>query len=171
MRKPNRADTRFYLNPYLDKANKRDEPPQRFLSLSSSYATARKSAGVNAAMPSSPAIYSSTDQDGDLLPDHDPQNMGRFSLSPTQREKPHIEILLDTPYLTLKGTGPDVEPTRLSGNVVLHLTEASDIKEVTLQFRGKARIPVPANESCVSRFSFPAACLSSNSGSSIIRHR
>ncbi|KAJ2919924.1 hypothetical protein MD484_g452, partial [Candolleomyces efflorescens] len=74
--------------------------------------------------------------------------MGRFAL-PSTKDKPSVEIVLDAPYLTLKGTGPDVEPTRLSGNVVLHLTEATAIKEITLQFRGKARIPIPANESLI----------------------
>ncbi|KAJ2922575.1 hypothetical protein H1R20_g14527, partial [Candolleomyces eurysporus] len=74
--------------------------------------------------------------------------MGRFAL-PSAKDRPSVDIVLDAPYLTLKGTGPDVEPTRLSGNVVLHLTEATSIKEITLQFRGKARIPIPANESLI----------------------
>lgn len=65
------------------------------------------------------------------------------------KDKAHIEIVLDKPFLALKGTGPDVELTRLSGNVILYLSEATSIKEVTLQFRGKARIPVPAHESYV----------------------
>lgn len=66
-----------------------------------------------------------------------------------REEKPHLDIILDAPYLTLKGTGPDVEPTTLSGRVSLYLTEAISIKEITLQFRGKAKIPMPASESCV----------------------
>jgi arrestin-related trafficking adapter 4/5/7 len=84
--------------------------------------------------------------------------MGRFSLSSQPRPlksgpgtKSFIEVVLDSPYLTLKGTGPDVEATRLSGNVVLYLAEASSIREITLEFRGKARIPIPGQESCVMR--------------------
>lgn len=69
------------------------------------------------------------------------------------KDKPYIDVLLDTPFLTLKGTGPDVEPTRLSGNVMLYLTEATSIKEITLQFRGKARLPVPVNDSYASYLS------------------
>ncbi|KAG6817496.1 hypothetical protein H0H87_008121 [Tephrocybe sp. NHM501043] len=60
--------------------------------------------------------------------------------------KPRIEILLDTPYLFLKGVGVDVEPTRLSGHVAIYLSEATPIKEITLQFRGKARLPVPPSD-------------------------
>ncbi|KAG6865481.1 hypothetical protein C0991_002193 [Blastosporella zonata] len=61
--------------------------------------------------------------------------------------KPRIEILLDAPYLFLKGVGVDVEPTRLSGHVAIYLSEATPIKEITLQFRGKARLPLPSSES------------------------
>ncbi|KAF5338500.1 hypothetical protein D9611_013270 [Ephemerocybe angulata] len=100
-------------------------------------------------MPSS-SIHNGSEHDGD---NHSEYEQGRFSLSSSVgtslKDKAHIDIVLDTPYLTLKGTGPDVEPTRLSGNVILYLAEATSIKEITLQFRGKARIPVPANESLI----------------------
>ncbi|KAF8149465.1 hypothetical protein B0H34DRAFT_631001, partial [Crassisporium funariophilum] len=66
-----------------------------------------------------------------------------------EKEKSHLDILLDTPYLTLQGTGPDVEPTRLSGQLSLYLSEPTSIREITLQFRGKARIPMPACESLI----------------------
>ncbi|KDR67550.1 hypothetical protein GALMADRAFT_79832, partial [Galerina marginata CBS 339.88] len=66
-----------------------------------------------------------------------------------EKDKSSLSIVLDAPCLTLKGTGPDVEPTTLSGHVVLYLTEATSLKEITLQFRGKARIPMPANESMI----------------------
>lgn len=62
------------------------------------------------------------------------------------KERPRLEILLDSECLYLKGTGIDVEPSRLSGNVALYLTEATSIKEITLSFRGKARLPVPATD-------------------------
>ncbi|KAG6812711.1 hypothetical protein H0H92_001215 [Tricholoma furcatifolium] len=61
--------------------------------------------------------------------------------------KPRVEILLDSPYLFLKGVGVDVEPTTLSGHVAIYLSEATPLKEITLQFRGEARLPVPASES------------------------
>ncbi|KAK0194986.1 hypothetical protein F5146DRAFT_1023740 [Armillaria mellea] len=63
------------------------------------------------------------------------------------KERPRLEIILDKDCIFLKGTGVDVEPARLSGHVVLYLAESTSIKEITLQFRGKARLPVPANES------------------------
>jgi hypothetical protein len=55
--------------------------------------------------------------------------------------KPHLGIQVDSPCIYLKGVGVDVEPALLSGNVVLYLTESTPIKEITLQFRGKARLP------------------------------
>ncbi|KAF9526575.1 hypothetical protein CPB83DRAFT_857760 [Crepidotus variabilis] len=66
-----------------------------------------------------------------------------------EKEKSHIDIVLDSPHLTLTGIGPDAEPTILSGHVLLHLSEATDIKEITLQFRGKARVPVPTTDSII----------------------
>jgi len=68
------------------------------------------------------------------------------------KEKSHLDVILDSPYLVLKGTGPDVEPTTLSGHVTLFLTEATSIKEVTLQFKGKAKIPVQTPDS----YDFPS---------------
>lgn len=63
------------------------------------------------------------------------------------KERPPLEILLDKEVIYLKGTGVDVEAARLSGHVALYLSESTSIKEITLQFRGKARLPVPAHES------------------------
>lgn len=59
----------------------------------------------------------------------------------TARERPHLDVVLDDQYLFLKGTGPDVDPTTLRGHVRLVLTEPTSIKEITLQFKGKAKIP------------------------------
>ncbi|OAX35691.1 hypothetical protein K503DRAFT_745532 [Rhizopogon vinicolor AM-OR11-026] len=61
-------------------------------------------------------------------------------------DKSRIDIVLDSDVLALKGTAVDVEPALLSGYVVLALSEATSIKEITLQFRGKARIPPPLHE-------------------------
>ncbi|THU94199.1 hypothetical protein K435DRAFT_668900 [Dendrothele bispora CBS 962.96] len=63
------------------------------------------------------------------------------------KERPRLEILLDKESIYLKGTGVDVEPARLSGHVALYLAESTSIKEITLQFRGKARLLAPTHES------------------------
>ncbi|KAL5523549.1 hypothetical protein ACEPAG_7722 [Sanghuangporus baumii] len=60
------------------------------------------------------------------------------------REKPHaptLDISVASDQLYLRGTGVDVEPTLLSGNVVLHLSEPTSLKQIVLVFRGKARVP------------------------------
>ncbi|KAH9858504.1 hypothetical protein C2E23DRAFT_864422 [Lenzites betulinus] len=59
---------------------------------------------------------------------------------------PHLEIHVASDVLCLRGTGVDVNAALLSGNVVLHLSEPTSIKEITLSFRGKARLPVSAAE-------------------------
>ena len=64
------------------------------------------------------------------IPFHPQQDMAR--------ERPHLDVILDNQYLVLKGT----DPTTLSGHVRLVLTEPTSIKEITLQFKGKAKIPV-----------------------------
>ncbi|KIJ60026.1 hypothetical protein HYDPIDRAFT_32605 [Hydnomerulius pinastri MD-312] len=63
-----------------------------------------------------------------------------------EKERAGIEIIVNSDCLSLKGTGVDVEPALLSGHVALHLTEATSIKEITLQFRGKVRLPAPLND-------------------------
>lgn len=68
-------------------------------------------------------------------------------LSRPHDEKERMEILLDHDYVFLRGTGVDVEPARLSGNVALYLTEPTTIRSITLQFRGKAYLPVPPQDS------------------------
>ncbi|KAH9963897.1 hypothetical protein BC827DRAFT_1191871 [Russula dissimulans] len=57
-----------------------------------------------------------------------------------------IEIIVNTDVLVLRGTGVDVEPALLSGHVVLNLTESTTVKQITLQFRGKAKLPPLENE-------------------------
>lgn len=63
-----------------------------------------------------------------------------------EKSKSHLDISFHPETLYLKGTGPDVEPALLSGHVSLYLTESTSIKEITLSFRGKARLPVPSHE-------------------------
>ncbi|KAH8993325.1 hypothetical protein EDB86DRAFT_2929950 [Lactarius hatsudake] len=59
---------------------------------------------------------------------------------------PSIEIIVDSDTLILRGTGAEVSPALLSGHVVLHLAESTPVKQITLQFRGKAKLPPLANE-------------------------
>ncbi|KAG2135792.1 hypothetical protein DEU56DRAFT_389049 [Suillus clintonianus] len=61
-------------------------------------------------------------------------------------DKSRIDIVLDSEVLALKGTTVDVEPALLSGHVVLTLSEATSIKEINLQFRGKTRVPPPLHD-------------------------
>ncbi|OCH93735.1 hypothetical protein OBBRIDRAFT_832355 [Obba rivulosa] len=65
---------------------------------------------------------------------------------PKDKGQPYLDIVVTSDTLCLRGTGVDVNPALLSGNVVLHLPEPTSIKEITLQFRGKARLPVSAAE-------------------------
>ncbi|KAI0084902.1 hypothetical protein BDY19DRAFT_997302 [Irpex rosettiformis] len=76
------------------------------------------------------------------LATYDPQDMGK-----AEKGHPAVDILVNSDTLILRGTGVDVAPALLSGNVVLYLSEATSIKEITLSFRGKARIPPTQNES------------------------
>lgn len=71
---------------------------------------------------------------------------------PSPREKAHpisLDISVANDQLHLRGTGVDVEPTLLTGNVVLHLSESTSIKQIILVFRGKARVPNNPHDPCV----------------------
>ena len=68
-----------------------------------------------------------------------------------EKDKSHtnniaLDIQVANDQLYLKGTGVDVEPALLSGNVALTLAEATSIKQITLLFRGKARVPPNPND-------------------------
>lgn len=65
----------------------------------------------------------------------------------TKEKGSHLDIALESNCVFLKGTGVDVEPAYLTGQVALTLTEPTSLKEITLQFRGKARLPAPASDS------------------------
>ncbi|KAI6037575.1 hypothetical protein EDC04DRAFT_2126164 [Pisolithus marmoratus] len=62
------------------------------------------------------------------------------------KERSSIDIVVDANCITVRGTGAEVQPALLSGHVALNLTESTSIKEITLQFRGKVRLPAPMNE-------------------------
>jgi arrestin-related trafficking adapter 4/5/7 len=59
---------------------------------------------------------------------------------------PNIEVIVDDDVLTLRGAGVEVTPVLLSGHVALHLAESTRVKQITLQFRGKAKLPALADE-------------------------
>lgn len=67
-------------------------------------------------------------------------------LKDKEKSQPTLEIVVANDVLCLRGPGTETEPVLLSGNVVLYLPEDSDIKDITLHFRGKARLP-PTNDS------------------------
>ncbi|KAJ7493370.1 hypothetical protein B0H11DRAFT_2228146 [Mycena galericulata] len=72
------------------------------------------------------------------------------------RESQRMEILLDHDHVFLRGTGADVEPARLSGNVALYLNEPTTIRSITLMFRGKAFLPVPLQQDPLSSSNPPS---------------
>ncbi|THH28381.1 hypothetical protein EUX98_g5798 [Antrodiella citrinella] len=63
------------------------------------------------------------------------------------KNQPSLDIVVAADVLSLKGTGQDVNAALLSGNVVLFLNEPTSLKHITLQFRGKAKIPASPTES------------------------
>ncbi|KAG1735999.1 hypothetical protein EDB19DRAFT_1910444 [Suillus lakei] len=103
--------------------------------------------------PSSPQLPASTPVDDHLSTAlhaalsrvHDDMVHQERSHHPTP-DKSRIDIVLDSDVLALKGTTVDVESAILSGYVVLTLSEATSIKEINLQFRGKTRVPPPLHD-------------------------
>jgi arrestin-related trafficking adapter 4/5/7 len=90
-----------------------------------------------------PAAESDIGNDVDLLTsalDHALQNI-------TDDKHPNIEIIVNNHLLTLRGAAVQVTPALLSGHVVLHLAESTTLKQITLQFRGKAKLPPLPGES------------------------
>ncbi|KAF8739971.1 Response drug-related protein, partial [Rhizoctonia solani] len=53
-----------------------------------------------------------------------------------------LEIVLPNDEVVFRGVGQDVESTLLTGHLVLNLTEATNIREITLQLTGKVRLQV-----------------------------
>lgn len=57
---------------------------------------------------------------------------------------PHVEplqIILNSDRLVCRGVAGNLEPALLSGHVVLTLSEATNIRDISLSLIGKARIP------------------------------
>lgn len=53
---------------------------------------------------------------------------------------PPVEIVLDSEHLVLRGQGGDMNPAYLSGQIVLNLHESTNIKEITMNLTGKAKV-------------------------------
>jgi len=72
-------------------------------------------------------------------------------LGPTAGGASHswVEIVLDAEHVVLRGAGGDTNPARLSGRVLLHLVEQTNLKEVTLQLTGKAKVSFGEGSGCV----------------------
>ena len=72
-------------------------------------------------------------------------------LGPTASGVSHswVEIVLDSEHVVLRGAGGDTNPARLSGRVLLHLVEQTNLKEVTLQLTGKAKVSFGEGSGCV----------------------
>ncbi|WWC58551.1 uncharacterized protein I303_101094 [Kwoniella dejecticola CBS 10117] len=53
---------------------------------------------------------------------------------------PHIEIILDSDHLVMRGAGGDMNPAYLSGRVELDLPTSINLKELTMHMTGKAKV-------------------------------
>lgn len=51
-----------------------------------------------------------------------------------------LEIFLDSDHLVLRGQGGDMAPAYLSGYVSLWLQESTNIKDITMNLSGKAKV-------------------------------
>jgi len=81
-------------------------------------------------------------------PSHQSPQAGDHELIP-EKLKSGLEIVFSPEIVCMKGTGQDVEPALLSGHVALYLTESTSIREITMSFKGKARLPVASHEPSV----------------------
>ena len=91
-----------------------------------------------AGLPGSATTYTQTP----ASEHRDPQDM---PLREKEKLQPTLEIVVANDVLYLQGSGTEVDPVLLTGNVVLYLPEDANIKDITLQFRGKARLPPNAD--------------------------
>jgi hypothetical protein len=109
------------------------------------YAPSTDNSDLNASAPISTLQSAEVDLLASTLPT-DRQD------SAPRRDDKHtgIELVVNADVLTLKGMGAEVTPALLSGQIVLVLAESTPVKEITLQFRGKAKLPPVENEPWVS---------------------
>jgi len=60
-----------------------------------------------------------------------------------------LQIIVKSDKLICRGVAGNLEPALLSGHVVLNLSEATNVKDILLEFVGKVRIPTDPRTSCV----------------------
>ncbi|WVR05817.1 hypothetical protein IAU60_002842 [Kwoniella sp. DSM 27419] len=53
---------------------------------------------------------------------------------------PHVEIILDSDHIVMRGAGGDMNPAYLSGRLELDLPHSTNIKELTMHMTGKAKV-------------------------------
>lgn len=53
---------------------------------------------------------------------------------------PQLDIQLEQDEIVLRGAGSDYEPALMRGNLVLNLTESTNIKALDMKLEGKARV-------------------------------
>ena len=51
-----------------------------------------------------------------------------------------VEIILDSHHLVMRGQGGDMSPAYLSGRVDINLTESANIKEISMNLSGQAKV-------------------------------
>ncbi|KAH7108033.1 hypothetical protein BKA62DRAFT_680780 [Auriculariales sp. MPI-PUGE-AT-0066] len=69
-----------------------------------------------------------------------PRGDPSLAMAVDDEHRSYLEIV--APRLAVfRGVGQDVEPISLSGMVVLHLAEAMDVRDITLELAGKAKVP------------------------------
>ena len=51
-----------------------------------------------------------------------------------------VEIILDSEHLVMRGQGGDMNPAYLSGHVQRNLAESTNVKEISMNLTGKAKV-------------------------------
>ena len=81
-----------------------------------------------ASLPAHGGVYAnSTDMRGSTV------HFGSSNVSP-------VEIILDSDHLVMRGQGGDMNPAYLSGRVDLTLQESANIKGISMNLTGKAKV-------------------------------
>jgi hypothetical protein len=62
------------------------------------------------------------------------------STNPALFQAPPLEIQLDNDHLVLRGQGGETNPALLTGQLVLNLSESTNIRELSMRLEGKAKV-------------------------------
>lgn len=112
----------------------RSDPPSGIASAATTPAASTYSASTNGSYFPSPAYTPSLGGPSGSM------TVGVSSQHPHHAHLAPLEIIIDSDELVLRGAGGDVNPALLSGQVVLNLTEKTNIRELTLRLEGKAKV-------------------------------